>query len=279
MNGYKSNACQKLEGYADGRPFCFYSAPVGSPQSEWLWEECDIPVCGKDCSSPGHINQSLPACQQIQEDNPSLQAAVALLTGGGVGIGDSIDNINHTLVMSTCRADGKLLQLSTPVSATPLQLQRMVGDCPNYVPYSCAGEIWSGRSDIPDLGGETSHMFNVVLVADNADGEEEDVDLRLLDVDPTVGDCLVFYTKNLVVVELVCGDSGVTVPGSDFTVLYASPVHNITDGARLALLGELDKLAVISRDRVRGLVREGSFYRLELEGGVGEVVFITWMVW
>ena len=37
--------CPLSPQYAGGRPFCFYSGSAAQPEEEWLWEECDIPVC------------------------------------------------------------------------------------------------------------------------------------------------------------------------------------------------------------------------------------------
>ena len=33
-----------------GKPFCFYEANTDVPEEDWKWEECDIPICEKNCS-------------------------------------------------------------------------------------------------------------------------------------------------------------------------------------------------------------------------------------
>ncbi len=50
-----------------------------------------------------------------------LQAAVSVLSGGGVGIGDSVPGVDRELVAATCRTDGRILSLSHPLTITPLQ--------------------------------------------------------------------------------------------------------------------------------------------------------------
>ena len=50
---------------------------------------------------------------------------MALLSGGGVGFGDKLEMIDEQLIRSTCRADGRLLKISKPLGATPLQLRYM----------------------------------------------------------------------------------------------------------------------------------------------------------
>merc|ERR1719158_1203215 len=50
MGDLERNACRRLSGFVTNKPFCYYEAKLGTPQSTWLWEECDIPICGKDCT-------------------------------------------------------------------------------------------------------------------------------------------------------------------------------------------------------------------------------------
>ena len=71
-------SCRSLPGqseYADGKPFCFYEGSVNTPESEWRWEECDIAVCGVNCSLPSSTSSStssstLPACEEYVEPDP-----------------------------------------------------------------------------------------------------------------------------------------------------------------------------------------------------------------
>ena len=126
------DGCRSLANsqYGEGKPFCFYEGSVDTPESEWRWEECDIPECEVDCNRPGlGTDPTLPPCQEYTEPDPQLQAVVSLMSGGGVGLGDSLDTINTDIIMKTCRADGLLLHLDKPMTVTPLQLQRMASSC------------------------------------------------------------------------------------------------------------------------------------------------------
>ena len=118
--------------YADGKPFCFYEGSLDAPESDWKWEECAIAECEVNCTRPGMETPdtwSLPQCEEYIEPDPLLQMTVSVLSGGGVGVGDSLDNVDRDLVMTSCRADGKLLQLTKPLTVTPLQLVRMGAYC------------------------------------------------------------------------------------------------------------------------------------------------------
>ena len=101
------DGCRSLTGsqYGGGRPFCFYKGGPGIPEAEWRWEECDIPVCEVDCVRPGQGEPGgeLPGCEEYREPDPGLQAAVSLGSGGGLGVGDSLEMVNTDLVMRTAR--------------------------------------------------------------------------------------------------------------------------------------------------------------------------------
>lgn len=120
------DGCRSIPGssFANGKPFCFVNASLSLPMDSWSWEECDVPVCEVDCARP-HVKSDLPLCQEYFEPNPELQATVALMSGGGVGIGDRLDSIDKRLVSSTCRADGRLLSISQPLAVSPIQLKHM----------------------------------------------------------------------------------------------------------------------------------------------------------
>ena len=42
-------------------------------------------------------------CEEEREPDPSLQAAVSLGSGGGLGVGDSLEMVDTDLVMRTVR--------------------------------------------------------------------------------------------------------------------------------------------------------------------------------
>merc|ERR1712037_155447 len=79
-DGCRSMAVSPDADPAKGSPFCYYQADPSKPQSQWLWEKCDIPICEITCNRPGLGNDtSLPPCQEYVEDNPRMQAVVSHL--------------------------------------------------------------------------------------------------------------------------------------------------------------------------------------------------------
>ena len=78
-----------------------------------------------------------------------------------MGVGDRLDRLDTSLVMSTCTTEGRLLLPDRPLTVTPLQLTRMAASCEPSVPHSCIGEIWSGYSHIDQ------HFFGHILLHEN----------------------------------------------------------------------------------------------------------------
>ena len=78
-----------------------------------------------------------------------------------MGVGDRLDRLDTSLVMSTCTTEGRLLLPGRPLTVTPLQLARMAASCEPSVPHSCIGEIWSGYSHIDQ------HFFGHLLLHEN----------------------------------------------------------------------------------------------------------------
>ena len=61
-------------------------------------------MCEADCARPGLGEAGeLPGCEEYREPDPSLQAVVSLASGGGVGVGDSLEMVDTDLVMRTAR--------------------------------------------------------------------------------------------------------------------------------------------------------------------------------
>ena len=61
-------------------------------------------MCEEDCVRPGLGEaRELPGCEEYREPDPSLQAAVSLGSGGGLGVGDSLEMVDTDLVMRTVR--------------------------------------------------------------------------------------------------------------------------------------------------------------------------------
>ena len=81
-----------------------------------------------------------------------------------MGVGDSLDQLDTSLLTTTCMTDGRLLLPDRPLTVTPLQLQRMAASCEPSVPHSCTGEIWSGYSLVDN------HFFGHILLHENIGG-------------------------------------------------------------------------------------------------------------
>ena len=193
-----------------------------------------------------------------------LKAAVSVLSGGGVGVGDSLDMLNADLAMRTCRADGKLLHLDKPLTVTPLQLQRMATHCKASVPHSCIGEIWSGYTAL--VGG---HYFSTILVHSNnglgSSQKREFVSPHLLGLEemPQNELCYIIVQKegnmegSIQSLEYICTVISDLVPipiqkEDEWSIVYISPTYYI-EGAQVALIGELGKISMVSRDRISSI--------------------------
>ena len=193
------------------------------------------------------------------------KAAVSVLSGGGVGVGDSLDMLDADLAMRTCRADGKLLHLDKPLTVTPLQLQRMAAYCKASVPHSCIGEIWSGSMA---LSG--SHYFGTILVHSNSGlgsmERREYVTPHLLGLDIMLTNetCYVVVEKegkrdgSIQSLEYICSSLSELIPipiqkEDEWSIVYLSPTYYI-EGIQVALIGELGKISMVSRDRISSIV-------------------------
>lgn len=67
-------------------------------------------------------------CNLKRETDPALEATIAALSKGPVGIGDEVGKSDKTQIMSTCRSDGRLLQPTRPaMSLDSTFVQRAFG--------------------------------------------------------------------------------------------------------------------------------------------------------
>jgi len=299
-DGCRSMAVYPESDPANGLPFCYYQADTSKPQSQWLWEKCDIPICENTCNRPGLGNDtSLPPCQEYVEDNPRLQAVVSLMSGGGVGVGDRLDTLDTDLVLSTCRSDGRLLSPGRGLTVTPVQLSRMA-KCPSPTsPTSCSGELWTGETVYSGEKGEALRTqkskgerrgqiveelhFGVIFIADGS--EAINASYRMLGWDNSKScQATLLYSSYEDHKLFICenGSSPIlplpAISSTDFLILHTAPRLAISGGFHLFLLGELSKLGVISPARLESIdVGDGSV-SLKILGQVDEVVGMTW-VW
>ena len=102
-----------------------------------------------------------PYSANVSEPNTELQSAVATLSTGPVGPGDSIGRMNKTIIMRCCNDDGLILKPSKPIRVLDAQLYANVfTDLKNFTNI---GEIWSTYSTI------SGYTYGIVFGADVQD--------------------------------------------------------------------------------------------------------------
>eukprot|EP01047_Picozoa_sp_COSAG01_P042618 COSAG01_NODE_3731_length_5755_cov_6.626414_5_plen_387_part_00 len=130
----------------------FPSAEDG-PHAHWRWKigygsllysvlglQSFMDVIWTNAVQPGNVaNHGLPS----NRTNIELQATVAALASGPVGLGDGPALTNATLAMKLCREDGRLLHPSRP--ATPIDKMFHL----SVRPTGESTEVWSALSLIP----------------------------------------------------------------------------------------------------------------------------------
>ncbi len=40
-------------------PMCFVEGSLDTPMEEWVWEDCDVPVCDEDCTRDMVLRENL----------------------------------------------------------------------------------------------------------------------------------------------------------------------------------------------------------------------------
>ena len=72
------------------------------------------------------------------EPYPELETVAAALAGGPIGPGDSVSQMNKTLILSTCMSSGLLLKATRPaMSLDATFIQRAFGS------YGADGKLWA----------------------------------------------------------------------------------------------------------------------------------------
>lgn len=291
------------------RAYCFTKASLDVPEEQWTWEYCDVLACYTDCfvregynyfgnqsvtekdyscvnwngnfgltgtfcrnpketeNRPWcYINDDYSAidfcnnqCPRAAESNPSLQSAVATLSTGPVGISDKIENINQTLVLRSCRSDGKLLQPSKPLTAIDL-----------YFLSDTRPNVWTTETTI-----SAQYTFGLILVAEVA--TEYNLSPSQLNLEKSLS------VPNLVwqhypfenVFSSNLANSSVNTPSregfTNFAILATSPVFTV-NGDDYAILGEVDKWAHVSMDRITQIQTNDTSLLVTLEGSAMENV-------
>ncbi|CAE7614562.1 unnamed protein product [Symbiodinium natans] len=196
------------------------------------------------------------------ETAPNRAALMAVLSGASVGPMDGIYLLNATRVMSTCRADGKVLKPDRPVM--PLESCFDAGvdpaGCHNYFTYS-------------ELSGYGSAVrpFKIFYLFMDQPGL-----LHVRDVMRTG-----LEERDYVVYDWYSGKLtwlDAATPSSVFSVLGGYEGHSyallvpLIYGSGWALIGERAKLVPTSSLRFRDLDVNAGVFSLEVNGVAGEVV-------
>ncbi|XP_046547847.1 uncharacterized protein LOC124257764 isoform X1 [Haliotis rubra] len=175
------------------------------------------------------------------EPYTSLNAVIATLSTGPVGISDMIGHMNKTLIMKSVNADGLILKPSRPATAIDNQLRRMAWtdfDGPD-------GELWSTYSD---FGGK--NKYGIVLAADLRASYNMTPCMAGYQGFPS---SMVFPANNPNKLQPLTDPQPLALSTNctkaDFCLFYVSPVLTI-NGKQVLIQGELDKWVPMSPQRV-----------------------------
>lgn len=244
----------------EGKPWCFTQADLNSEPSSWQWESCDIPICNQDCrrGSGNGDHEHLPLCRLIAEPSPRRQAIVSILSRGGVGPGDRLDNLDQSIIGATARQDGLLLKPDEPAMAAPIQILKMAfsGGHEALHPHAFQiGEIWKTQTV---LNGK--HVFPLIFLSDVAEVQVATwKELGLTDDRLSHANEYIQHDNLGSALKVISQDHLVLprVESIDCMVIYLSPVWHLllsnSTSMKVALLGELDKFVPISQERIKSL--------------------------
>lgn len=200
-------------------------------------------------------------CAEAEEPNPELQSAVATLSTGPVGIGDSEENIVKDLVLRSCRSDGRILKPQKPLTA--IDLFFILDEQPN---------IWTADVTI------NFFTFGIIFLAEVEDAWN--LYPFQLNLDQAFSSDVVLWQNYPPSDDVKILTFGTSVPLPQcggymkFCLLYTSPVLAVGDN-RVAILGEKSKWAPIAKDRIRNLTIVNLVALLEVEGVVDEQVVMS----
>ncbi|XP_067661068.1 uncharacterized protein [Haliotis asinina] len=172
-----------------------------------------------------------------------LNAAVATLSTGPVGIGDMVGATNKTLIMKSVNSDGLILKPSRPATAIDNRIRRMAWsdfEGPD-------GEVWSTYSD---FGGK--NKYGIILAADLQGNYTMTPCMAGFQGFPT---SMVFPANSPNKTQPLTDPQPLTMSGctmADFCLFYVSPVLTI-NGKQVLIQGELDKWVPMSPQRVTAI--------------------------
>jgi hypothetical protein len=201
-----------------------------------------------------------PAYNIIPEANPWEEALVACLSGGPVGPSDRIGGSDRALIMRTCRKDGVLLKPDRP--ATPIDIMFLY----NKNIFTGGKKPWVVTTESEHEIGKTTYLaaFNLWPLS----MYEPYVTLEEAGVS---GPHLLFEHKSgesKVVSEKVC--FGWMPPEEGFYYVLCPVLEN-----GMAVIGEIEKFATMSKKRFPSVRMEQDALVLEVEGVPGEGVTLA----
>ncbi|XP_071096653.1 uncharacterized protein [Haliotis cracherodii] len=174
------------------------------------------------------------------EPYTTLNAVVATLSTGPVGVSDMLGCMNKTLIMKCVNADGLILKPSRPATAIDNMIRKMAWsdfEGPD-------GEVWSTYSD---LGGK--NKYGIILAADLQGSYTMTPCMAGFEGFPY---SMVFPANDPNKIQPLTDPQPLTMSGctaKDFCLFYVSPVLKI-NGKQVLIQGELDKWVPMSPQRV-----------------------------
>ena len=255
--GFARARCRELEDWRPGlwRVFHFILNPFGSTQifralltfgkQSLLFDALGL-APSKDGFWTTSVQPGNPYGDHVTEPTPRLQSAIATLSAGPVAVGDGVNYTNRSLLMRSCRADGRLLQPSRP--ATPLDCTVLdaalgsdaaIGDSPR-------GTVWFAPTCDAALGAH--RVFGALIVIDMAQAASVvPADLHGLDAAAAYWAVESNWTR---APTLFSAASPLRLPAVhcllDFQVWSVAPVERV---GGWAFLGETDKWAAVTPAR------------------------------
>ena len=225
--------------------------------------------------------------------NCELNAMVATLSTGPVGISDKIGATNKTIVMATCDSEGRILQPSKPLTPSDRSYAQSWESL-----YGGNAQLWTTHADVaamPARGGAsavvsapTQLLRSWITLAVNVDAPlmlAPLVDLYPAPSSDTVlihrnwnaaGSCIdgadavasgCILPPNAAVAMQSTAHNGTGSPATDFHYTFIV-THVVSD--TFVLLGELSKYVPISPRRFVGVEDGGR--KVTLRGGASEIV-------
>jgi len=204
-----------------------------------------------------------------------LQALVSTLSRGPVTPSDQNGHSDTALILRSCMADGRLLQLSRPAFVLDLQLQNSALGSDDLSSAGKDSELWAGFSRVAGstygvfFGARLSNVFNVTPSMVSA-GFPVDFawvkDAKLLAFETNSTSSVLPFAEGAPLALVHKSDSP-----WDFTFHSISPVL----GNGWTLIGEQDKWVSVSANRFKDVTTLANGLVVKLSGAPKEIVNVS----